>query len=364
MFVLETQLDETSLVERKIPNAMDVHRLIAEVYKRPALWNVLHGDHKGRHCIPKLWQEVAQNVGIDVDQCKRKWKNLRDAYRAEVRRSERRIERDKLIGEYDPNTNYNSKWVYFASMSFIGDNRQCASYNVEHENTNSNSNDNNHDNEHFNDSIYNDDNYHSVYDIKLEPSHDNMEQELNHLADGRTADEEDDTANDMLFEEFQNIATPQAARRLSATLSMNNPLERNSPPQQVHQTAPTAKSPNCKCSKRSDDQVHFLQDLGREEQKLMKSTRQDITRSSKLDHVGDSDYNFLVSFLPQMKKMSELQNLQFRARMCDMVLNILAPSVAALDIRNTSAIEPLTDNSAQLTSSVNTINSTSCNNLN
>lgn len=283
-----------------------------------------------------------------VDQCKRKWKNLRDAYRAEVRRSERRIERDKLTGVYDPQTNYNSKWVFFPSMSFISDiarsrRRNCCA--VVDENTNSNSNGNNNhehdhddsdherDDEYYEDNHMDDENFHSAYDIKLEPtcssSHNvSMENNLHNLENTAKADE-DEVANDMLFEEFQSIATPQAARRLSANLSMNKPLQQNLqiPQQQQQQNVQpaSARAPNCKCSNRAEDQVHFLEDLGREEQQLIRSTRQDITRSNKLDHIGDSDYNFLVSFLPQMKKMSELQNLQFRARMCDMVLNIFAP---------------------------------------
>lgn len=53
------------LVERKIANTMDVPRLIAEIQKRPALWDTRHEEHKDRQCIPKLWQEVAEIVGID-----------------------------------------------------------------------------------------------------------------------------------------------------------------------------------------------------------------------------------------------------------------------------------------------------------
>ncbi|KAI8126060.1 Transcription factor Adf-1 [Lucilia cuprina] len=354
MFVLETLLNDKSLVERKISNVMDVHRLIAEIQNRPALWDVRHGDHKARHCINKLWQEVAEEVGADVDQCKRKWKNLRDAYRAEVRRSQRRIERDKLTGDYDPNTNYNSKWAYFPSMSFISDNRLNSCYNIELENSSSNSNDNNQDDimehQHYNDSMYND-NFPNVCNIKQEPLHNDMEHKLHNLHDGsRLVDEgDDDTANDMLFEEFQNIATPQAARRLSETLSLNQSPEQHFPSTHDNRKSSTSTPHNCKCSQRTEDRVHFLEDLGKEEQKLMKSTRQDITRANKLDHVGDSDYNFLASFLPQMKKMSELQNLQFRAKMCEMVLNIMTPTTAVVEYSNANAMVPTTDASLQNT---------------
>ncbi|KAM7355845.1 uncharacterized protein ACRADG_001789 [Cochliomyia hominivorax] len=361
---------------------MDVPLLIAEIHKRPALWDVVHEEHRDRQSVPKLWLEVAEVVGVDVDQCKRKWKNLRDAYRAEIRRSERRIERDKLMGDYDPNTNYNSKWVYFPLMDFIGDNclrRRCACF--KNENANANSNDNNNTNNHQNQDYDNDDdddvdndvindddeerdynnseyneNMNSACDIKSEPSHNNMDSNIRNFHDNanakqRAQEDEVEATNDMLFEEFQNIATPQAARRLSASLSLNKSLQQNynTMPQQQQQQQqqqnqniiPSSSNAinknnnnNCsKCSQRTVDQVHFLEDLGREEQKLIKSTRQDITRSNNLDHIGDSDYNFLVSFLPQMKKMTELQNLQFRARMCDMVLNIFSPPTTVDNLR-------------------------------
>lgn len=54
-----------SLVERKMPNAMNVNRLITEVQKRPALWDLKKGESKSRYCAPNLWKEVANAVGTD-----------------------------------------------------------------------------------------------------------------------------------------------------------------------------------------------------------------------------------------------------------------------------------------------------------
>lgn len=256
------------------------------------------------------------------------------------------MERDRLMGEYDPNTNYTSKWVHFAAMSFICDSKRPR-YTVDYDNANSN------DHHLYDQEIMYDpeQQYHSdIYeDVKHSPTHITHEgakyefHSMQHNGEG-VEEDDDEAANDMLFKEFQNLATPQAARRLSATISMAKSLKHNTqhsmplnyqqhtdtepPDDNFKRTAANTKSEDCNCSKRTDDQVHFLEDLEKEEQKLIISTRKDITRSNKLDHVGDSDYNFLVSFLPQMKKMSELENLQFRAKMCDMVLNILAPSIS------------------------------------
>ncbi|XP_061391583.1 uncharacterized protein LOC133326992 [Musca vetustissima] len=326
---------------------MDVPRLIDELRTRPALWDTRNVTNKWRYSIPELWKEVSNVVGSDVEQCKRKWKNLRDAYRAEVRRAERRVERDKLMGEYDPNANYNSKWVYFEPMSFINDcKRPHYSSAVEHENTSSNDEETPGDGIHFQKD--------STTRIRL---NENVEQRADAEYDdnntrgvgGNADDDDDDAVNDMLFEEFQSIATPQAARRLSVTLSLANSLEQNlsnsslDKPTNLLKHHPTSAGEggqkDCKCPPkgRSEDRVHFLEDLEKEEQKLIKSTKRDINRA--LSHIGDSDYNFLVSFLPHMKKMTDLQNLQFRGRMCDLVLSTLAPSMSR---HNSPAPPPLT----------------------
>lgn len=251
-----------------------------------------------------------------VEQCKRKWKNLRDAYRAEIRRSQRRMERDKEMGEYNPSTDYNSKWVYFEPMNFINDCKRTRRSFNEHENTSSN------------DATYDETFPRSGSDLEAEEKGDNDGDD--DAGDNcRDMDDDDERANDILFEEFQSIATPQAARRLSSTLSLTNSIEQNLSNEATEKHTPhssTDDAKECNCPSQREERVHFLEDLEKEEQQLMQSTKRDMSRA--MNHIGDSDYNFLVSFLPHMKKMTDLQNLQFRGRMCDLVLNILAPSIS------------------------------------
>lgn len=257
-------------------------------------------------------------INILVEQCKRKWKNLRDAYRAEVRRYLRRLQSDELMVGYEPDVaNHKCKWIHFQSLNFLNESKQLNDYAIDFETHNSNSSDHNPMYDTYNSCSLPDQEFHNVTDIKLEPSH---YVEINqNFNDG----DDDDAANDLLFQEFENIATSQAATKLSEKFSINNSSEKK-PALNAAIRSVVGKAPSkCKCSESNQKQIHFLQDLGREEQKLMKSTRQDITRCNQLDHIGDFDYNFLVSFLPQMKKMSELQNLQFRAKMSETVLSIL-----------------------------------------
>ncbi|XP_073837999.1 uncharacterized protein isoform X3 [Musca autumnalis] len=324
-------------------NGLDAGRLIYEVRKRPALWDLKHVHNKSYKLIGKQWNEVSAILGVDdVEQCKRKWKNLRDAYRAEVRRTERRMERDKLMGEYDPTANYNSKWVYFEPMSFINDcKRAHYTSGGEHENTSSNDDE-------------------AAFDERYQMDSTARNRQHQHISgeDGDKhapkdvitgEDDDDDIVNDMLFEEFQSIATPQAARRLSATLSLGNSLDQNLSNSSIekptnllkHHSSKNDGEPKdckkCPSKRRNEDCVHFLEDLEKEEQQLINSTKRDIRRT--LSHIDDSDYNFLVSFLPHMKKMSDLQNLQFRGRMCDLVLSTLAPNMSR---HNSPAPPPLT----------------------
>ncbi|XP_005187031.2 uncharacterized protein LOC101889709 [Musca domestica] len=320
---------------------MDVLRLIEEVRQRPALWDTTMGERKRRPYIYGLWQEVAKAVGSDAEKCKQKWKNFRDTYHSEVRRVERQIMRHKLMGKYDPNHDYRSKWAYMEAMSFItkcrrpykssGGENECTSSNDENPVSNSTT------------GI-------RRSQRRVGESIDNATSSaIGSMDDGEDDDDEDDA--DMLFEEFQSIATPQAARRLSATLSLTNSLEQTLSNSSVEapdtkllmepSTSTAANGPRKDCCKtatqaHSEDRVHFLEDLEKQEQQLIKSTKHDISRA--LSHIGDSDYNFLVSFLPHMKKMTDLQNLQFRGRMCDLVLTSLAPNAAQ---HNSAASLPL-----------------------
>ncbi|XP_053953235.1 uncharacterized protein LOC128860035 [Anastrepha ludens] len=285
-----------------MPDDLDVRRLIEEVKARPILWDLRYG--KDRTNTPPKWAEIAAILGVDVEHCKRKWKNLRDAYRAELRRTERRVERLKASGDYDSSMNIGSKWAYFEPMSFINDTRRPRYHSHTHRSEGEGSNG----------SIDEPPGFHSFCDIKMEPHH--------------TSDEDEREEEERLLEQFVSAATPQAVRRLSNSISVANAVEDAT-------TSATSRRASCKCSNRADDQVHFLENLEREEQSLMQSTRMDMRRDNNTSHVGDSDYNFLVSFLPQMKRMSELQNLQFRAKMSELLLNIMTPNTGG-------SVQPMT----------------------
>ncbi|XP_061391582.1 uncharacterized protein LOC133326991 [Musca vetustissima] len=357
-------------------NEIDAKRLIHEVRVRPALWDLNHEDNKSYNEIGRQWKEVAGVLGVeDVEQCRRKWKNLRDSYRALVKRCEQRKARDLRMGISDPNIDYESKWVYFKDLSFIRDKKRKRRSRIEIEqDQNTNSTDD------FEES-------HAISEIKVEPTRIGDDEiysieefeDDDCVMDGDMADVEfediqkqnNDYHRSMLNEQHlqripatisvisvphseatkitNNIPKASLKPRMSslssdATKSVNNlTMTSLATPRLTLPVPPTIKvaiipkenssaTPNdsankkddCHCSSRSENNVHFLENLEQEENNLMQSTREDMKRATT-DHNGDPDYNFLVSFLPQMKKMNDLQNLQFRARMSDLVLNILVP---------------------------------------
>ncbi|KAH8256220.1 hypothetical protein KR026_011196 [Drosophila bipectinata] len=277
---------------------MDAHRLIAEVKQRPALWELTHPDRSNRTETQRLWLEVADALGMTVDMCRTKWKNLRCSHRRLSRRSGLK---------YQPHHHHSPghQWLYADDMSFL-------------------------------------DGHYMPQDSGTNDEEDMPDPELAPDSMMIFKDEKDqmEADNDALMQEFQNAATPQALRRLSQSISLASAAaeEQLSPDsQELRQGMGLAGNPNsgqgsalaaaaasiCHCAKRVDEQVNFLQNLEREEQQLMQSTSQDLARSKNVIHVGDSDYNYLMSFLPLMKQMTRLQNLRFRAKMGELLLQTM-----------------------------------------
>ncbi|EDW33549.1 GL22159 [Drosophila persimilis] len=85
---------------------MDVHRLIAEVQQRRALWDT---------SIPFLtrkvewniqWMDVSDALKLDVATCKKRFNRLRDKYRCEIRKIQQGSVQE-------------SNWTYFRCLEFM-----------------------------------------------------------------------------------------------------------------------------------------------------------------------------------------------------------------------------------------------------
>ncbi|KAH8370074.1 hypothetical protein KR093_002125 [Drosophila rubida] len=271
---------------------MDIHRLINEVKQRPALWDAVHPEHANRVETQRQWLSVAEAMGAKVELCRSKWKNLRCSYRRQQNRQKSFQQQQQQQQQQQPATPA-CQWSYAEAMSFLDGCRQRE------------------------DSVNYDD--------------DDCEQSANESITFKAEPDEMETDNDALMQEFQSMATPQALRRLSHSISLASAAAEeqvlpviNTPVVCGAGTAlAAAAASSCQCAKRVDEQVNFLESLEREEQQLMQSTSQDLARCKNVLHVGDSDYNFLVSFLPMMKQMTSLQNVSFRAKVGEVLLHTM-----------------------------------------
>ncbi|XP_068243991.1 uncharacterized protein [Palaemon carinicauda] len=81
---------------------------ISLVYRRTAIWDPSHRDHRDGNVINRLWKEISLELGINENELKIKWKGLRDCYARERRRNP---------NELTPQ----SSWHLFEPMFFLND---------------------------------------------------------------------------------------------------------------------------------------------------------------------------------------------------------------------------------------------------
>ncbi|XP_056449053.1 transcription factor Adf-1-like [Gadus chalcogrammus] len=87
-------------------------KLIISVSAFPEIFNTTLASYKDRTVKTKAWLKVSEEVGLTEEECRRKWKVLRDAYLRERRRQEA----GKRSGSAGPL----KTWKYSAILSFLG----------------------------------------------------------------------------------------------------------------------------------------------------------------------------------------------------------------------------------------------------
>ena len=92
----------------------DTEMLIETVRSFPCLWNMSLREYKDNRVKENAWKKISEKLATSVDDCKRRWKNLRDKF---VR--ERKISTKRPTGTSGPPTV--SQWKYYNIMCFIQD---------------------------------------------------------------------------------------------------------------------------------------------------------------------------------------------------------------------------------------------------
>ncbi|XP_046998038.1 uncharacterized protein LOC124613380 [Schistocerca americana] len=95
---------------------MDIERLINSVRERPVLWDQKNKYYHNRDFVRQEWNEIAEDCGTDSKVLKNKWKNLRDTFRSELKKT--RAERSGDGGGMPP---FQSNWPWYELMTFLID---------------------------------------------------------------------------------------------------------------------------------------------------------------------------------------------------------------------------------------------------
>ena len=69
-------------------------RLAEEVRKHANLYEVSARNYKDHQMSINSWEQISQNLGLSVKECKIKWKNMRDRYTC-VRKSNKQTINNK-----------------------------------------------------------------------------------------------------------------------------------------------------------------------------------------------------------------------------------------------------------------------------
>lgn len=88
--------------------------LIAEVKKRPVLWDIRHKNYRNRFLVDREWSLIATELNEAKEVIKGKWKNLRDNFKKELRKCP--------VPEGDAHPSpvaYTGSWCHFEAMFFL-----------------------------------------------------------------------------------------------------------------------------------------------------------------------------------------------------------------------------------------------------
>lgn len=71
---------EKSKYNRIAFSSTDEERLIELIKSKEYMYNVSHSDYKDRLKKNKAWEEIAKTLSKSVEDCKKKWKNIKDQF--------------------------------------------------------------------------------------------------------------------------------------------------------------------------------------------------------------------------------------------------------------------------------------------
>nr|XP_046231423.1 uncharacterized protein si:zfos-128g4.1 [Scatophagus argus] len=85
-------------------------KLILAVFNYPELYNVTLPNYRCTESRANAWRNISILLGLSSEECKRKWKNMRDRYLKEVRMEIKSKKQGEIV---------QSRWKYRQLMNFI-----------------------------------------------------------------------------------------------------------------------------------------------------------------------------------------------------------------------------------------------------
>ncbi|KAG7297032.1 hypothetical protein JYU34_019956 [Plutella xylostella] len=87
---------------KNLKSAKNMDKLITAVQARECLWDKSYRGHRNRFKLERYWNEVAAEVGTTSINCRKRWKNLKDQCRKEIKKNPK-----------------DSEWPHFPKLWFI-----------------------------------------------------------------------------------------------------------------------------------------------------------------------------------------------------------------------------------------------------
>lgn len=275
----------------------DNYRLIAEVAKRRTLWDTTIAVSDRRDELIIHWASVANILKQDVVTCKKRFKGLRDSYRAEVRK----IQQNRISM---------SQWPYFRSLEFmrhIFDPQQLIPFPPEPFDFETELSDE-----------YTDVRLLDEFTIDVDVDNDDsVDFEIMDDIFKRESSEHRDSGSDpgSLIKPLITYSpmTKKSDLELSPRLrSPSNLPQKNYPP-------PRLPPPSKRIRRRKTSSSYDGPTANGHTNQTPTTTPTSTVDSSLKD---DADYSFLVSLLPHMKSLSNLGNLRFRMEISRILVDI------------------------------------------
>uniref|UniRef100_A0A2S2PPH3 Transcription factor Adf-1 n=1 Tax=Schizaphis graminum TaxID=13262 RepID=A0A2S2PPH3_SCHGA len=251
--------------------------LISEIQKHNVLWNKSHKKYKDRLIGAKAWAEVSKVTGITGNEAKKRWRNLRDQFKKELKK----VKKPKSGSSQDGLEKYHGKWSYFMSMQFLKD--------IETPRKTSGT-------------FSNDDDE----DIEIGHSYE-------HKSDSNEEPEDEDDIDKKTTHSFEGMDS-----LLAQTDVQTQVIRNNSPINELNNSK--TKTSGQKKNKKKEDEVSFEQQL----LQLEKTKIEAFIDSSRNAVKDDEDMYFLKSIHPYFGNMTPLQKLRVRTQIQEVIMRELS----------------------------------------